>query len=179
MATKISIWPWEAQRRGLCRMSRSRYLNEEFRCTVAKNRGMPNLPWRRAGDGENSKHLHKLPWVPSRWSRYQGWRAGGNGPRNRGRGWKYISLFFVIPAILFGTKVLLAEPVNLTELGVILPSITVNAENVSIDLKVNVENDEPSATFVTAHTASGSVLQRNNLGSVSYTHLTLPTIYSV
>ena len=83
---------------------------------------------------------------------------------NRGRGWRYICLFCVIPAILFGTKALLAEPVNLTELGAILPSIAVNTENVSIDLKVNVENDEPSATFVTAHTASGSVLQRNNLG---------------
>ena len=82
---------------------------------------------------------------------------------NRGRGWRYIRLFCVIPAILFGTKALLAEPVNLTELGAILPSIAVNTENVSIDLKVNVENDEPSATFVTAHTASGSVLQRYNL----------------
>tara|TARA_B100001057_G_scaffold498320_1_gene604965 strand:- start:1093 stop:1542 length:450 start_codon:yes stop_codon:yes gene_type:complete len=83
---------------------------------------------------------------------------------NKGKRWRHLGLFCVIPAILFGTKVLLAEPVNLTELGVILPSIAVNAENVSIDLKVNVGNDEPSATFVTAHTASGGVLQRNNLG---------------
>ena len=60
---------------------------------------------------------------------------------NRGRGWRYISLFCIIPAILFNTKTLLAEPVNLTELGVILPSIAVNAENVSVDLTVNVEND--------------------------------------
>jgi len=78
--------------------------------------------------------------------------------------WKHLGLLFLIPAIFFGSRNLLAEPVNLTNLGVILPSVTVNAENVSLDLKVNVGNDEPSSTFVTAHTASGSVLQRNNLG---------------
>ena len=52
----------------------------------------------------------------------------------------------------------------MTKLGAILPSVVINAENVSLDVKVNVENEEPTSTFVTAHTASGSVLQRNNLG---------------
>ena len=83
---------------------------------------------------------------------------------NRGKGWRHLSLLGVIPAILLGTKVLLAEPVTLTKLGAILPPVLVNAENVSLDVKVNVENEEPTSTFVTAHTASGSVLQRNNLG---------------
>ena len=83
---------------------------------------------------------------------------------NRGKGWRHLSLLGVIPAILLGTKVLLAEPVKLTKLGAMLPPVLVNAENVSLDVKVNVENEEPTSTFVTAHTASGSVLQRNNLG---------------
>ena len=83
---------------------------------------------------------------------------------NRGKGWRHLSLLGVIPAILLSTKVLLAEPVKLTKLGAILPSVVINAENVSLDVKVNVENEEPTSTFVTAHTASGSVLQRNILG---------------
>ena len=83
---------------------------------------------------------------------------------NRVTGWRHLRLLGVIPAILLGTKVLLAEPVTLTKLGAILPPVLVNAENVSLDVKVNVENEEPTSTFVTAHTASGSVLQRNNLG---------------
>jgi hypothetical protein len=83
---------------------------------------------------------------------------------NKGKRWRHLGLFGVIPAILLGTKVLLAEPVTLTKLGAILPPIVINAENVSLTVKVNVENENPSSTFVTAHTASGSVLQRNNLG---------------
>jgi hypothetical protein len=83
---------------------------------------------------------------------------------NKGKRWRHLGLFGVIPAILLSTKVLLAEPVTLTKLGAILPPIVINAENVSLTVKVNVENENPSSTFVTAHTASGSVLQRNNLG---------------
>ena len=83
---------------------------------------------------------------------------------NRATGWGHLRFPSVIPHRLLGTKVLLAEPVTLTKLGAILPPVLVNAENVSLDVKVNVENEEPTSTFVTAHTASGSVLQRNNLG---------------
>ena len=83
---------------------------------------------------------------------------------NRAKGWRHLRLLGVIPAILLSTIVLLAEPVKLTRLGAILPSVVINAENVSLDVKVNVDNEEPTSTFVTAHTASGSVLQRNNLG---------------
>ena len=83
---------------------------------------------------------------------------------NKAKGWRHLSLLGVIPAILLSTKVLLAEPVKLTKLGAILPPVVINAKNVSLDVKVNVENEEPTSTFVTAHTASGSVLQRNNLG---------------
>ncbi len=83
---------------------------------------------------------------------------------NRAKRWRHLGLFGVIPAILLSTKVLLAEPVTLTKLGAILPPVVINPKNVSLNVKVNVQNEEPSSTFVTAHTASGSVLQRNNLG---------------
>ena len=78
--------------------------------------------------------------------------------------WRCLRVLFVIALIITGARDLYAEPVSLAELGVILPSIAVEAENVSVNLQVRLATDAPLRTFVTAHTASGSVLQRNNLG---------------
>ena len=89
--------------------------------------------------------------------------------------WRCLRVLFVIALIITGARDLYAEPVSLAELGVILPSIAVEAENVSVDLQVRLATDAPLRTFVTAHTASGSVLQRNNLGYWNYTDLYLLT----
>jgi ribosomal protein S1 len=82
----------------------------------------------------------------------------------KGRNVKFFRILFVISLICIGSRGVLAEPYDLAELGAILPSIIVDAENVSVNLKVNLANDEALRTFVMAHTAAGSVLQRNNLG---------------
>jgi hypothetical protein len=75
----------------------------------------------------------------------------------KGRNVKFFRILFVISLICIGSRGVLAEPYDLAELGAILPSIIVDAENVSVNLKVNLANDEALRTFVMAHTAAGSV----------------------
>ena len=77
--------------------------------------------------------------------------------------WAYVKYFFIINLLLMGTTDLVAQPVTLTELGAVLRPMTVNPENVTLNMQVALNDEQPVRTFVTAHTASGSVLQRNNL----------------
>ena len=77
--------------------------------------------------------------------------------------WAHVKYFFLINLLFMGTADLAAQPVTLTELGAVLRPITVNPENVTLNMQVELNNEQPVRTFVTAHTASGSVLQRSNL----------------
>ncbi len=62
------------------------------------------------------------------------------------------------------SQVFSADSLRLSVEGATLPSTAIEIENASINLTIDLGNDAPLETFVTAHTPAGAALQRTNLG---------------
>ena len=56
------------------------------------------------------------------------------------------------------------EKLELVTWGSVLPNITIDANRASLSIQVDVGDDVPLETHITAHTPAGNVMQRTNLG---------------
>ena len=56
------------------------------------------------------------------------------------------------------------EKLELVTWGSVLPNMTIDANRASLSIQVDVGDDIPLETHITAHTPAGNVLQRTNLG---------------
>ena len=56
------------------------------------------------------------------------------------------------------------EKLELVTWGSVLPNITIDANRASLSIQVDVGDDVPLETHITAHTPAGNVIQRTNLG---------------
>ena len=56
------------------------------------------------------------------------------------------------------------EKLELVTWGSVLPNITIDANRASLSIQVDVGDDIPLETHITAHTPAGNVMQRTNLG---------------
>ena len=56
------------------------------------------------------------------------------------------------------------EKLELVTWGSVLPNMTIDANRASLSIQVDVGDDVPLETHITAHTPAGNVLQRTNLG---------------
>ena len=56
------------------------------------------------------------------------------------------------------------EKLELVTWASVLPNITIDANRASLSIQVDVGDDVPLETHITAHTPAGNVMQRTNLG---------------
>ena len=56
------------------------------------------------------------------------------------------------------------EKLELVTWGSVLPNMTIDANRASLSIQVDVGDDVPLETHITAHTPAGNVIQRTNLG---------------
>jgi len=73
----------------------------------------------------------------------------------------FIAALFLL-AVACGSA--FADPVTLSEQGARLAPIQVDSANVTVEIKVALGADRPTASYVSARTGDGDVLQRTNLG---------------
>ena len=74
-----------------------------------------------------------------------------------------VALFMVFSISVNNTSMAL-EKLELVTWGAVLPNITIDANRASLSIQVDVGDDVPLETHITAHTPAGNVMQRTNLG---------------
>ena len=67
-------------------------------------------------------------------------------------------------SISFSNTSMALEKLELVTWGSVLPNITIDANRASLSIQVDVGDDVPLETHITAHTPAGNVMQRTNLG---------------
>ena len=74
-----------------------------------------------------------------------------------------VALLMVFSISVSSTSMAL-EKLELVTWGSVLPNITIDANRASLSIQVDVGDDVPLETHITAHTPAGNVMQRTNLG---------------
>jgi len=74
------------------------------------------------------------------------------------------SILFLVLSISATTISAASENLELVTWGSILPNATIDAHRASLNIQVEVGDDVPLKTHITAHTPAGNILQRTNLG---------------
>ena len=74
-----------------------------------------------------------------------------------------VALLMVFSISVNNTSMAL-EKLELVTWGSVLPNMTIDANRASLSIQVDVGDDVPLETHITAHTPAGNVLQRTNLG---------------
>tara|TARA_B100000214_G_scaffold206405_1_gene149686 strand:+ start:731 stop:1180 length:450 start_codon:yes stop_codon:yes gene_type:complete len=74
------------------------------------------------------------------------------------------SILFLVISISATTISAASENLELVTWGSILPNATIDAHRASLNIQVEVGDDVPLKTHITAHTPAGNILQRTNLG---------------
>ena len=74
-----------------------------------------------------------------------------------------VALLMVFSISVSNTSMAL-EKLELVTWGSVLPNITIDANRASLSIQVDVGDDIPLETHITAHTPAGNVMQRTNLG---------------
>jgi len=74
------------------------------------------------------------------------------------------SILFLVLSISATTIGAASENLELVTWGSILPNATIDAHRASLNIQVEVGDDVPLKTHITAHTPAGNILQRTNLG---------------
>ena len=74
-----------------------------------------------------------------------------------------VDLLMVFSISVSSTSMAL-EKLELVTWGSVLPNITIDANRASLSIQVDVGDDVPLETHITAHTPAGNVMQRTNLG---------------
>ena len=74
-----------------------------------------------------------------------------------------VALLMVFSISVSNTSMAL-EKLELVTWGSVLPNITIDANRASLSIQVDVGDDVPLETHITAHTPAGNVMQRTNLG---------------
>ena len=74
------------------------------------------------------------------------------------------SILFLVLSISATTIVAASENLELVTWGSILPNATIDAHRASLNIQVEIGDDVPLKTHITAHTPAGNILQRTNLG---------------
>ena len=81
---------------------------------------------------------------------------------------KFVNGIVVALLIVFSISVsstsMALEKLELVTWGSVLPNITIDANRASLSIQVDVGDDVPLETHITAHTPAGNVMQRTNLG---------------
>lgn len=74
------------------------------------------------------------------------------------------SILFLVLSISATTIGAASENLELVTWGSILPNATIDAHRASLNIQVEIGDDVPLKTHITAHTPAGNILQRTNLG---------------
>ena len=74
------------------------------------------------------------------------------------------SILFLVISISATTISAASENLELVTWGSILPNATIDAHRASLNIQVEIGDDVPLKTHITAHTPAGNMLQRTNLG---------------
>ena len=74
------------------------------------------------------------------------------------------SILFLVLSISATTISAASENLELVTWGSVLPNATIDAHRASLNIQVEVGDDVPLKTHITAHTPAGNILQRTNLG---------------
>ena len=74
-----------------------------------------------------------------------------------------VALLMVFSISVSSTSMAL-EKLELVTWGSVLPNMTIDANRASLSIQVDVGDDVPLETHITAHTPAGNVMQRTNLG---------------
>ena len=74
-----------------------------------------------------------------------------------------VALLMVFSISVSNTSMALEKLEHVTW-GSVLPNITIDANRASLSIQVDVGDDVPLETHITAHTPAGNVMQRTNLG---------------
>ena len=74
-----------------------------------------------------------------------------------------VALLMVFSISVSSTSMAL-EKLELVTWGSVLPNITIDANRASLSIQIDVGDDVPLETHITAHTPAGNVMQRTNLG---------------
>ena len=74
------------------------------------------------------------------------------------------SILFLVISISATTISAASENLELVTWGSILPNATIDAHRASLNIQVEIGDDVPLKTHITAHTPAGNILQRTNLG---------------
>ena len=74
------------------------------------------------------------------------------------------SILFLVLSISATTIGAASENLELVTWGSILPNATIDAHRASLNIQVQIGDDVPLKTHITAHTPAGNILQRTNLG---------------
>ena len=74
------------------------------------------------------------------------------------------SILFLVLSISATTISAASENLELVTWGSILPNATIDAHRASLNIQVEIGDDVPLKTHITAHTPAGNMLQRTNLG---------------
>tara|TARA_Y100001933_G_scaffold115468_1_gene115373 strand:+ start:147 stop:596 length:450 start_codon:yes stop_codon:yes gene_type:complete len=74
------------------------------------------------------------------------------------------SILFLVISISATTISAASENLELVTWGSVLPNATIDAHRASLNIQVEIGDDVPLKTHITAHTPAGNILQRTNLG---------------
>ncbi len=74
------------------------------------------------------------------------------------------SILFLVLSISATTIGAASENLELVTWGSILPNATIDAHRANLNIQVELGDDVPLKTHITAHTPAGNILQRTNLG---------------
>ena len=74
------------------------------------------------------------------------------------------SILFLVLSISATTISAASENLELVTWGSVLPNATIDAHCASLNIQVEIGDDVPLKTHITAHTPAGNMLQRTNLG---------------
>ena len=74
------------------------------------------------------------------------------------------SILFLVLSISATTISAASENLELVTWGSVLPNATIDAHRASLNIQVEIGDDVPLKTHITAHTPAGNILQRTNLG---------------
>ena len=74
------------------------------------------------------------------------------------------SLLFLLLSVTGATISTASEKLELVTWGSVLPNATIDTKRASLNVQVEIGDDVPLKTHITAHTPTGNMLQRTNLG---------------
>ena len=74
------------------------------------------------------------------------------------------SILFLLLSVTGATISSASEKLELVTWGSVLPNATIDTNGASLNVQVEIGNDVPLKTHITAHTPAGNMLQRTNLG---------------